>query len=125
VVDGASWVPYQVPTFPTPPFAEYVSGHSTFSAAAAEVLKRFTGGDAFGEQAVIAKGSSLVEPGVTPAQDVTLRWQTFTEAADQAGTSRRYGGIHFRLGDLEGRALGRSVGTAAWERAKGYWTGRG
>ncbi|WP_345559449.1 vanadium-dependent haloperoxidase [Nonomuraea rosea] len=125
VIDGATWVPYQAATFPTPPFAEYVSGHSTFSAAAAEVLKRFTGGDAFGSQAVIAQGSSQVEPGVTPAQDVTLRWPTFTEAADQAGVSRRYGGIHFKLGDLEGRALGRSVGTAAWERAKSYWTGRG
>ncbi|MEV1174803.1 vanadium-dependent haloperoxidase [Nonomuraea sp. NPDC049784] len=124
-IDGASWVPYQAPTFPTPPFAEYVSGHSTFSAAAAEVLKRFTGSDTFGEQAVIAKGSSQVEPGVTPAQDVTLRWPTFTEAADEAGMSRRYGGIHFRPGDLQGRALGRAVGTAAWDRAKAYWTGRG
>ncbi|SEF80479.1 hypothetical protein SAMN05444920_101711 [Nonomuraea solani] len=125
VVDGASWVPYQVPTFPTPPFGEYVSGHSTFSGAAAEVLKRFTGGDTFGGQAVIAAGSSQVEPGVTPAADVTLRWRTFTAAADEAGMSRRYGGIHFRLGDLEGRALGRAVGGAAWERAQDYWTGRG
>ncbi|MGW0810183.1 vanadium-dependent haloperoxidase [Nonomuraea sp. NPDC002799] len=125
VVEGASWVPYQVPTFPTPPFGEYVSGHSTFSAAAAEVLKRFTGGDAFGGQAVVARGSSLVEPGVTPAQDVTLRWRTFTEAAEEAGMSRRYGGIHFKAGDLQGRSLGRAVGGAAWDRAKRYWTGRG
>ncbi|MFF4622137.1 vanadium-dependent haloperoxidase [Nonomuraea jabiensis] len=124
-VDGATWVPFQAPTFPTPPFAEYVSGHSTFSAAAAEVLKRFTGGDAFGGQAVVVKGSSQVEPGVTPAQDVTLHWRTFTDAADEAGMSRRYGGIHFRLGDLQGRALGRAVGTAAWDRAKAYWTGQG
>ncbi|MFI7125026.1 vanadium-dependent haloperoxidase [Nonomuraea sp. NPDC050153] len=125
VIDGATWVPFQTTTFPTPPFPEYVSGHSTFSAAAAEVLKRFTGGDAFGGQAVIAKGSSQVEPGATPAQDVTLRWHTFSGAADEAGMSRRYGGIHFRLGDLRGRALGRAVGTAAWDRAKAYWTGRG
>ncbi|MFB4277519.1 vanadium-dependent haloperoxidase [Nonomuraea sp. MTCD27] len=125
VVDGASWVPYQVPTFPTPPFAEYVSGHSTFSAAAAEVLKRFTGADTFAGQALIAKGSSLVEPGVTPAQDVTLRWRSFSEAADEAGISRRYGGIHFRSGDLQGRTLGRAVGSAVWERATDYWSGRG
>ncbi|WP_431902816.1 vanadium-dependent haloperoxidase [Nonomuraea sp. bgisy101] len=124
-IDGATWVPYQVPTFPTPPFAEYVSGHSTFSAAAAEVLRRFTGGDAFGGGAAIAKGSSQVEPGVSPAYDVTLRWPTFTEAADQAGLSRRYGGIHFRAGDLQGRSLGRAVGSAAWDRAKAYWSGRG
>ncbi|NUW29912.1 vanadium-dependent haloperoxidase [Nonomuraea sp. SMC257] len=125
VIDGATWVPYQVPTFPTPPFAEYVSGHSTFSGAAAEVLRSFTGGDAFGGQAVIAKGSSQVEPGVTPAADVTLRWHTFSEAADQAGLSRRYGGIHFRAGDLQGRALGRAVGAAAWQRAQAYWSGQG
>ncbi|GAA5066208.1 hypothetical protein HNP84_001182 [Thermocatellispora tengchongensis] len=124
-IDGATWTPYQPSWFPTPPFAEYVSGHSTFSAAAAEVLRRFTGSDSFGGQVVIARGSSLVEPGVTPAQDVTLRWYTFTQAADEAGVSRRYGGIHFRAGDLEGRALGRSVGAAAWQRAAAYWTGRG
>ncbi|TMR08593.1 hypothetical protein ETD86_47145 [Nonomuraea turkmeniaca] len=89
------------------------------------MLKRFTRGDTFGGQAVIAAGSSQVEPGVTPAQDVTLRWGTFTEAADQAGVSRRYGGIHFRSGDLQGRALGRAVGGAAWDRAASYWAGRG
>ncbi|MFI7613692.1 vanadium-dependent haloperoxidase [Nonomuraea terrae] len=124
-VDGAAWVPYQPSWFPTPPFAEYVSGHSTFSAAAAEVLKRFTGADTFGGQAVVAKGSSLVEPGMTPAQDVTLRWSTFSAAADEAGLSRRYGGIHFRAGDLQGRTLGRAVGAAAWDRARSHWTGRG
>lgn len=42
VIDGGDWFPYQPTTFPTPPFAEYSSGHSTFSAAAAEILKRFT-----------------------------------------------------------------------------------
>jgi len=125
VIDGATWVPYQVPTFPTPPFAEYVSGHSTFSASAAEVLKRFTGNDTLDAQARIAKGSSLVEPGVSPAADLTLRWQTFSEAADEAGLSRRYGGIHFRAGDLQGRSLGRAVGGAAWDRARAYWSGLG
>jgi hypothetical protein len=45
---------------------------------------------------------------------VTLHWPTFSEAADQAGRSRRYGGIHFRDGDLAGRALGRMVGLRAW-----------
>ncbi|WP_336211816.1 vanadium-dependent haloperoxidase [Nonomuraea sp. LPB2021202275-12-8] len=124
-IDGATWVPFQVPTFPTPPFGEYVSGHSTFSASAAEVLKRFTGGDAFGAEARIAQGSSLVEPGVSPSRDLTLRWRTFSEAADEAGLSRRYGGIHFRAGDLKGRSLGRAVGAAAWDRARSYWSGLG
>jgi hypothetical protein len=110
LIEGEEWQPY----IPTPPFAEYVSGHSTFSAAAAEVLARCTGSDAFGASVTVAAGSSQVEPGSTPAADVTLQWPTFTDAADEAGRSRRYGGIHFRSGDLAGRALGRMVGLRAW-----------
>ncbi|RJL25107.1 vanadium-dependent haloperoxidase [Bailinhaonella thermotolerans] len=124
VIDGATWAPYQPSWFPTPPFAEYVSGHSTFSGAAAEALRRFTRSDSFGGQAVVTAGSSLVEPGASPRYDVTLRWPTFTAAADEAGVSRRYGGIHFKAGDLQGRALGRAVGAAAFDRAAAYWSGR-
>jgi FAD binding domain-containing protein len=49
--------PYQLPTSPTPPFTEYVSGHSTFSAAAAGVLRSFTGSDTFGESVTIPANS--------------------------------------------------------------------
>jgi hypothetical protein len=122
VVDGGDWVPYQPATFPTPPFSEYVSGHSTFSAAGAEVLRRFTGSDAFGLSVVIEPGTLVVEPGA-PATAVTLHWPTFSAAADEAGISRRYGGIHFRDGDLAGRAMGRAVGAAVWEKARGYIEG--
>lgn len=117
-IDGADWVPYQRGTFVTPPFAEYVSGHSTFSAAAAEILKRFTGSDRFGHVVVLALGSSRIEPGLTPREPVVLYWPTFSAAADQAGLSRRYGGIHFRDGDLEGRALGRRVAALVWQKAQ-------
>jgi hypothetical protein len=110
LVKGQEWQPY----LPTPPFAEYVSGHSTYSAAAAEVLARSTGSDRFGASVTVPAGSSQVEPGTTPSADVTLHWPTFSAAADQAGRSRRYGGIHFRDGDLVGRALGRLVGLRAW-----------
>lgn len=120
VIDGADWMPYQAPTFITPPFSEYVSGHSTFSAASAEVLRRFTGSDRFGHSVTLPAGWSRIEPGATPAQPVTLSWPTFSDAADEAGISRLYGGIHFRQGDLEGRALGRKVGAAAWDRAMEY-----
>jgi hypothetical protein len=118
-IDGAEWRPY----IPTPPFAEHVSGHSTFSAAAAEVLRRFTRRDTLGMSATIAAGSSPVEPGLVPASDVTLTWRTFSEAADQAGLSRRYGGIHFENGDLDGRALGRRIGAEAWRLAERYFRG--
>jgi hypothetical protein len=113
LIKGEDWQPY----LPTPPFAEYVSGHSTFSAAAAEVLGRFTGSDGFGASVTVRAGSSRIEPGSTPASDVVLHWPTFSAAADQAGRSRRYGGIHFRDGDLVGRALGRLVGLRAWSAA--------
>jgi hypothetical protein len=115
LMDGANWQPYQSRNSPTPPFAEYVSGHSTFSAAAAEVLQRFTGSDEFDYSIILGAGSSRFEPGITPIAPVTLNWDTFSEAADQAGLSRRYGGIHFEFGDLAGRDLGRKVGDAVWD----------
>ncbi|MFZ4700986.1 MAG: vanadium-dependent haloperoxidase, partial [Candidatus Methylumidiphilus sp.] len=82
VVAAEAWQPYQVPTLVTPAFAEYISGHSIFSRAAAEVLRNFTGSDTFGNQTTIPAGSSRVQPGTVPAHDVTLYWATFTEAAD-------------------------------------------
>jgi hypothetical protein len=107
----------------TPPFAEYVSGHSTFSAASAEVLRSFTGSDAFGASVAFAAGSSPVEPGLVPAAPLTLAWRTFSEAADEAGISRRYGGIHFESGDLAGRAVGRRIGRRVWRKAQAYFSG--
>lgn len=120
-MDGSQWIPYQLSTFPTPPFPEYISGHSTFSAAGAEILKRFTHSDRFGDSVTFPKGSSVTEPGFTPQAPVTLSWATFTDAADQAGISRRYGGIHFELGDLVGRATGRLVADQAWRKAVSYF----
>lgn len=123
VIQGEEWHPYQPTAFPTPPFSEYVSGHSTFSGAAAEVLRRFTGSDALGASHTQRAGTSRVEPGQVPARDVTLRWATFSEAADEAGISRRYGGIHFADGDQQGRRMGRAIGRQAWNRAQEYFNG--
>lgn len=117
-LDGADWIPYQPLNFPTPPFPEYISGHSTFSAAAATILSLYTHSDHFGASVTFAAGSSAIEPGSVPAAPVTLSWSTFSEAADEAGISRRYGGIHFKRGDLVGRAVGRMVGFQVWERAE-------
>lgn len=121
--DGRNWIPYQAATFPTPPFPEFISGHSTFSAAAAEVPRRFTHKDAFGASVSFAPGTSKYEPGFSPKADVTLSWGTFSEAADEAGVSRRYGGIHFEAGDLAGRTIGRLAGRQAWEHARELWDG--
>ncbi|HYN28835.1 MAG TPA: hypothetical protein VES95_03055 [Dermatophilaceae bacterium] len=123
MIDGADWRPYQAANVVTPPFPEYYSGHSIFSSAAAEVLRRFTGSDAFGHSVTVPAGSSRVEPGQVPATGTVLQWDTFTEAADEAGLSRRYGGIHFEDGDRAARAVGRVVDSTAWARADRYWSG--
>lgn len=123
LIKGENWHPYQPATFPSPPFSEYVSGHSTFSAAGAEVLRSFTGSDVFGASATIARGSSFVEPGLTPLTPQVLLWPTFSDAVDEAGMSRRYGGIHFPDADLHGRTLGTAVGRNAWSHAQSFING--
>jgi hypothetical protein len=125
LIRGEDWFPYQAATFPTPPFPEYSSGHSTFSAAGAEILTLFTRSASFGASVTFPAGSSKFEPGAVPATDVTLRWSTFEEAADQAGMSRRYGGIHFEQADLDGRAAGRLVAHQAWTKALSYFNAVG
>ena len=122
-IDGAAWQPYQKPSVVTRTFPEYVSGHSAFSAAAAEVLRLFTGNDAFGYSVQVKAGSSKIEAGKVPSQDHVLSWATFTDAADEAGMSRRYGGIHFKMGDLNGRSLGRLVGAQSYKKALSYFNG--
>ncbi|MGB2628732.1 MAG: vanadium-dependent haloperoxidase [Candidatus Acidiferrum sp.] len=122
-MDGSQWLPYQLPTFPTPPFPEYVSGHSTYSAAAARVLELWTGSDRFGDSVTLAEGSSKIEPGITPAKPVTLKWETFSGAAAEAGMSRRYGGIHFARADVAGQKLGRLVADRAWAKAQTHFNG--
>jgi hypothetical protein len=122
-MDGSRWIPYQAATFPTPPFPDFVSGHSTYSAAAARILTLWTGSDRFGDSVTLPAGSSKIEPGMTPAHEILLSWPTFTDAANEAGMSRRYGGIHFRAADLAGRLLGSSVATEAWQKAQSYFDG--
>ena len=107
---------------PSPPFAEYTSGHSAFSAAGAEVLSLFTGSDAFGGSLSFAPDTIQFEPGV-PATETVLEWETFKDAADEAGISRLYGGIHFTEGDVNGRVLGQDVGAAAYELAQSFIDG--
>jgi len=118
------WVPYQQPTFVTPAFAGYVSGHSTFSRAAAELMARLTGSEYFPGgvlQETVHAGALKVEPG--PSSDVVLEWATYFDAADQAGISRLFGGIHIAADDLAGRRLGAECGKAAWALARRYFDG--
>jgi hypothetical protein len=120
---GQNWQPYQALNVVTPPFPEYVSGHSTFSAAGRTVLLAFFGTDNLNAKVTIKAGSSKIEPGITPARDVVLSWKTLTASADEAGWSRRWGGIHFKTGDEHGRGMGKVVGYNAWIRAQTYFNG--
>jgi hypothetical protein len=120
---GQNWQPYQAPNVVTPPFPEYVSGHSTFSAAGRTVLLAFFGTDNFNAKVTIKAGSSKIEPGKTPARDVVLSWKTLTASADEAGMSRRWGGIHFQTGDEHGRAMGKLIGYNDWNQAQRYFDG--
>jgi hypothetical protein len=122
-ITGEAWLPYQPLSFPTPPFPEHVSGHSTFSAAAAEVLRSFTGSDAFGASYTKPAHSMALEP-LLPSSDLILRWATFGEAAQQAGISRIYGGIHFDNANTAGLELGRTVGAQVFAKAQAYWRGQ-
>ncbi len=128
MVPAEQWLPYQAPHVVTPPFPEYTSGHSTFSAAGRIAIIAFTGTDNFRAQVTIPAGSSLFEPRTathagTPARDVTLTWKNLLDASNQSGMSRRWGGIHFESGDMHGRANGASVGYWAYDEARKYFTG--
>jgi hypothetical protein len=118
-IEGSEWRAY----LPTPPFGEYPSGHSSFSAAGAEALRLFTGRDDFGATVVVPAGSSSIEPGAVPAKDVVLHWNTFTDAANEAALSRRLGGIHFLSADVDSRLVGREVAARVMAKAQEYFAG--
>jgi membrane-associated phospholipid phosphatase len=92
------------PLIPTPPFPEYPSGHSTQSAAAATVMEALVGDVAFDDSTSISIGHDV------------RRFDSFGAAADEAGLSRIYAGIHFPFANTGGRALGQCVGHKVVER---------
>ncbi len=117
------WMPYQRPTFVTPPFAGFISGHSTYSRAAAEALTLVTG-DAFfpGGMGVFEAPANeylVFEDG--PSQNITLQWATYRDASDQCSLSRIWGGIHPPCDDIPGRLIGAEAGTDAFELARAYF----
>lgn len=83
----------------TPPFPDYTSGHSTFSAAAATVLPLF-----FGTEDLPFTTDSDFLPGVFRS------FSTCLDAAEEAALSRIYGGIHFRSASEDGAQAGISIG---------------
>ncbi len=113
------WTPYQKNTFVTPAFPGYVSGHSTFSRAAAEVLTLLTGSAYFpgGLASYTFPKESFLAFEKGPSETFELQWATYYDAADQAGYSRLFGGIHIAADDNIGRILGSQIGIDAFQKA--------
>lgn len=118
-----NWWPYQRPTFVTPNFAGYVSGHSCFSRAGAVVMDKFTGSpyypNGLGEFVCTQNEYLVFEEG--PSVTVTLQWASYYDASDQCSLSRIWGGIHPRVDDIPGRKMGQQIGPRAWDKANEYW----
>ena len=122
---GTHWWPYQRPTFVTPPFAGYLSGHSTFSRAASETLTLITGSKFFpggmGTFDVIQNDFLVFEEG--PSESFVLQWATYQDASDQTSLSRIWGGIHPPIDDIRGRIIGEKIGKDSFELAEQYFSG--
>ena len=124
-IHADTWLPYQLDTFVTPSFAGYISAHSAFSRAGAEVLTRMTGNPFFpgGMGTFHAARNEYLKFEEGPSVDITLQWATYYDAADEAGISRLYGGIHFPADDSPGRIMGSACGIQAWKCARKYFDG--
>ncbi len=122
---GTQWWPYQRPTFVSPPFAGYLSGHSAFSRAAAEVMTSITGSQYFpGGMGVFDADQNeflVFEQG--PSESIQLEWATYRDASDQCSLSRINGGIHPPIDDIKARMIGRKIGLDCYERATSYFSG--
>lgn len=120
-----NWWPYQRPTFVTPPFPGYTSGHSAYSRGAAEVLTLLTGSPYFpgglGEFHCPRNQFLVFEDG--PSMDVTLQWASYYDAADQSALSRIWGGIHPGHDDLPSRQMGAVIGVDAFAHAVQLFSG--
>ena len=122
---GTHWWPYQRPTFVTPPFAGYLSGHSTFSRAAAETLTLITGDEFFpggmGTFDVVQNEFLVFEEG--PSESFTLQWATYQDASDQTSLSRIWGGIHPPIDDIRGRIIGDKIGKESFALGQEFFAG--
>jgi hypothetical protein len=125
-VRAVNWITYQRRTFVTPAFPAFISGHSTFSRAGAEVLSSLTGSPYFPgglAEYVAPKGFLKFEKG--PTTEIRLQWASYSDASDEAGQSRLWGSIHLPPDDFAGRRVGYRVGIDAAALASKYFSGSG
>jgi len=118
-----NWWPYQRPTFVTPPFAGYVSGHSTYSRAAADVLAALTGDEFFpgGLGEFVAEKNEFLVFEDGPSEDIVLQWATYRDASEQTSLSRIWGGIHPPADDIPGRRIGIEIAKDAIDLAEEHF----
>lgn len=135
----ADWLPYQESNFVTPPFPDFVSGHSTFSACASRILYQIVKKNSIDLKGVVMNSNLLkllnpvlfsetdnseinmcqinILPGssgidteeTTPLSGISIGWNSLDEMAGEAGISRIYGGIHYNSSNQAGLSLGREL----------------
>jgi hypothetical protein len=120
-ITGNEWKSY----LPTADHPDYPSGSACFCGIHAEVSRKFFGSDELGWTVVAKKGSSVREPGFTPAADVTMTFPTYTDFERECQNSRVWGGVHFRPAVVEGGKLCRRLGTPAYDFLRAHIEGRG
>lgn len=107
---GKEWKSYLEPA----DHPEYPSASACFCAAHAQTSRHFLGSDVFGWSVHAAKGSSRIEPGITPAADLDMQWDTWSEFEQQCGQSRLWGGVHFSAAIDASKDMCHAIGDGAY-----------
>ncbi len=110
-IPAAQWRSYLA----TSDHPEYPSATAAFCAAYTTSLRLYFGSDELNWFVPVMQGSSLIEPGFTPMNNITLGWNTFTEFSDDCGNSRFWSGVHFPASIPAGQAIGRAIARRAYD----------
>ena len=130
-IDAANWIPYQEDDFVTPPFADFPSGHSSYSAGFAHTMDTWFGRQTGGvvprrrldyiapvvtagqqvgsDPSFLVVAGSKIQPGVVPATPIRFSWKNWHDIAEEAGWSRLYGGIHCRSAHVGSKAVAEAL----------------
>jgi hypothetical protein len=137
---GQYWLPYQELNFVTPPFPDFVSGHSTFSMSSAKIFCYLLETDSINlnnpvitndmiqllcpvvthtinfslNNVFIFPHTSKIESSSVPSTAINLNWNCWTDMARSSGKSRLYGGIHVESSNQGGLYLGSLIADKIW-----------
>lgn len=117
---GQDWHPYSPPSFVTPPFPGYTSGHATVSGACAKIMELFTGSDTYGF-AERRRHCELTEK--NPGDLITLDLPTWSSTAEMAALSRALGGYHIPIDNDIGLKVGREIAVWSFPKYQAYFNG--